>query len=426
MKYIKYSFKEMKRNASIMLLAVFQSIIVFAMIIAMVSMCGKKYEKYSLVKNFIDSKGVVFHSDRFISEENGKLLSGEELEKKLVQAKCHSLYTTMVNMEKEEEKRAAGLQWIYAYDDSLIDCYTPELEEGRWLQAGSEKDYIEAVIFQKDKKYQLGKTYPIYSIGEKALKEPVQIKVVGILKDQTEVISFMENDNYAGMGIDSTGVENYRIFFQKINKLAFDDGFTNNDVIMYTSKKNLDAISNQFGLFMSGLTVVEYDKDITAAGIQTNEEVYNQCAEYYCKYDMESLRAGSIDYILLHVKEMIPVLIAMVLFMLLSTVSCQAILCKQNRKTYSIYYVNGLTWRGCIYIRLWNVIFIQFGSLLISIGLMAFLKKIGVLASTNIYFGKYQVVFCFMVIVLVIFCSILISSNMLQKKSAKDILIEAV
>lgn len=424
-KYIKYSLQEIKRNKGIIVFAVVQSIVVFSMIIAIVSICGRKYEKYSLVKDFIDSKGVVFHSDRFVSEENGELMTGGELEEKLVQAKCQSLYTTRINMEKDEESWSSGLQWIYAYDDSLLDCYTPELEQGRWLQKDTESDYIEAVIFQKDERYQLGKTYPVYQIGEERLKKPIQMKVIGLLKDQTEVISFMENDNYAGMGEESTGVEDYRIFFQKINKLAFDDGFTNNDVIVYTSKKNLDAISNQFGLFMSGLTIVEYDKEITDMGIQANEEVYNQYAEYYYKYDMERLRVESLDYILLHVKEMIPVVIAMILFMLLSTVSCQAILCKQNMKEYSIYYVNGLTWRECIHIKVCNVMCIQFISLLIAAGGMTLLKKTGAFANTNIYFGKYQMSLCFMVIVLVILCSVLISSNMLRKKSAKEILIEA-
>ena len=82
---------------------------------------------------------------------------------------------------------------------------------------------------------------------------------------------------------------------------------------------------------------------------------------------MISFERESYAYILEQVKNMLPIIIALMFLAVLTIVSCTSILVRQSLYKYGVFYLNGLTWKECM--RLQKNVDFYFGNLVFGCGM---------------------------------------------------------
>lgn len=435
----KYALHEQSKNKAMTGLIFFQTVIVLIVMVSIISAIVSRYERYKPLEKFFQGDGLNMHMWNMLGRNGDRYLpftESSDLESYLKNAHVVATYSVDMPFDIDQKKEELGT-WspVVAYDDELLSAYTPDMENGRWLEPGDgDTDVIEIVLAQKGKEYNVGDTIALTtsdrleeSEGYK-LARPVKAKVVGILADGASTI---KRDIHWGQYVD------FRDYYQSFDRNDKEERarvFVSKRDIEHSNKLN-EKCGNHFDKDLSddkmiwsyvieGPCFVRYKEGITKEEKDYNAKFLAINGMYECRHTSAEMRENSAKYIMNQMNMLIPILIALVILTLMSMISNTVIMIWQNLRNYSIYYMTGLTWRECVLIHVRNIVFMQSGTFVFTVLCIYLCEKLGVLEQTVFFIGRWQLLGCAGVILLFVLLSAALSFLMIGKKSAKDILRE--
>lgn len=386
-----YAWKDIRNNFWISLLIFLQLTITLLLFISMVSVMTVCYDRYSEIRPFLQNQGSsawfsAFLKDKIsLIEYNDSSAVEEQMPKTNVIAEYNvSLCTNAKTM---------------AYDTEIIECHTPLMASGRWLQrSDDDTDVVEIVVGQEDAdrgKYQAG-DYLEVKDGEAvpADREKAEsgdglfLYVAGIIEDSASVYGTTDlNWNYS----------DYRFFFWNY-QYAFEKEtyfwMSKNDItqaILRAAKKNPKL--SAFLLIGPNITC-RYDKDITEAERKENEAFLAEHGMYFYENDFATFLEGSKKYIKEQLYYYVPILGMLILFMSASVLSISAIMVRRNLGKYVIYYCNGLSWKDCIGIQICGICLLVAAALATCFAVVKVMTVAGIVGNTVIQTGGIEITAC--------------------------------
>lgn len=416
----KYAWKEAAMHPVMMLLIFVQTVVVFIVLISMISVITSRYDKYNSIEGLLEGRGQVgelIFLNKSDKEQSDLIQSSSLAEKYLSKVEVSACYDWEFEINGNSQDVI-----MTGYDDEMWECYSPELEDGRWFQ---EKDLdvnvMEVVIAQKDGlngKYQVGdRITAAPELVERSLakveQKPMELEVIGIIADGASVLgikdSTVDTDDYRSLFWNYSDDYEEKIYIMGIQS----------DFYHYKMNYALSWFTK-----MGGLTFFSWQTDESDV-ISKNQSYLMENGMYGSVKDFEQVRQSSLEYVFEQIKTVLPILLTLILLTALSTVSNTAILLRQNIRNYAIYYINGLTWKECVFVHLRNILLTELGILLITLAGVEFCDFMGWFNHTVISIGGWQLLGCAGVVFLYVLSSVLVTYQQIGKKTAKDVLREA-
>ncbi|MDR0920292.1 MAG: hypothetical protein LBM93_13785 [Oscillospiraceae bacterium] len=271
--FIKLGLKEFKKNIFMNILIIIQMAIIFAISISIVSSVVSRYKYYTPFSDYLKTNGLVsFFGIPRTEDDLGPIVYGDgEFTKNLKGVKRFTTAYCIYFLDKKYYD-------FLAYDNEVIERYTPELESGKWLNETDFRDgYLPIVISQNGGEYKVGDIMdvPVSLIDPRKIAEQdwenagsetsIKCKVIGILKENTPVYAvtdIIDYSNTTSKKISSRqlfGAFSYE-FEQKILIISPLDWF---------NKHNSENIL-QMQPMMTGPVLVEFDNNLTKEEIENN------------------------------------------------------------------------------------------------------------------------------------------------------------
>ncbi len=361
---IKTAWNALKKNLLMNLFTLLQMIAVLCITAVMISSLCIRYQYYAPFKDYFSSNGIFMKYIDFANRQpevlslidmmnNEDFLSEFEDSESMIA--CHNamMYTT-----KEDQ-----LISTISYDDEIIHRFSPELQEGRWLNITSNPTEVEVVVSENDYGWEVGDTIEITALNFPT-GIPFDAKIVGKLKNSTKIVGGQWRDR---------GTVDFNDFYY-----PFDFEIEQIPILLfsYSSLKNLNtgiARDAQFDVPQS----VMYSAILTFSDDTSEEEIeqaQQQLSSYgnVVSFPLTELKENSIRYLYEQVKNLLPIIVVLFVLVSVSSISSSALSTRRRLKDYAVYYINGLQWKQCTCIN-----FIQSG--LISI--LAVLAAFGILFS---------------------------------------------
>ena len=452
----KYAIREYRSNIIMSLLCLIQAVFLFAIVIGLISVFMIRYSKYKPAREMVEQKGfvcnMVFSSHLNDENEGMRVESSEAYEKMLKGAKVYGQYEVGAFIGKAPEVQVAsegGQYWsnVRAYDDELIQGFQPNMQSGEWLGiASKEKESLEAVVLQSSNKYQVGDTIYLDNNSETILKTKIPVKIIGIIDRGSDII-YQSNQ---------FGLTDYRMLFsnmeqevEKLEEISYTNTINNfMPEIFFVSKKNLDCVQERyeteeadknlsqnyekvlsvenkiFGTELNGITIISIDKNCSEKEFEYNRNKIAQISQFSFLHDLEYIKKNSWFRLLANISELIPVGVGMIVFSVISFVSLSTLLYQKNVRKYSIYYVNGLTWKQVFKIHILYILLIMLMALALGVALIYGVVKLELVDYVAFQIGFSQMAGCIAILILLLFSASMMCLSFGNGKTAKSILRE--
>ena len=453
----KYAVRECKMHIVMSALCLIQAVFLFAIVIGLLSIFMARYEKYQPVQKLVEQKGFIcnlVNSHYIEGEHEGKVVEDSQAyEAMLKDAEVCGQYDVSAFVEETQEVAAARKEGsfhgnVQAYDDGWISGYTPKLQSGSWLKTGNkEGKYLEAVVLQNQERYKTGDVVYVDTNSETELKTKIPVKIIGVIDRNADII-FESNQE---------GSVDYHILFSNMIQQSEDvemlDYITGDSIFtpttFFVSKKNLDRVQEQyvdqeaaknllennnnhvlntdkeiFFTKLSGLALITMDKKCPDKLYTYNKNRVAQISDFKFLHDLDYIKKNTWQNIMADISDLIPAGVGMVLFTIISFVTLSTLMYQKNMKKYSIYYVQGLTWKKIFRIHILYISLIALTALVLGILLILVAGHFGIWSGLAVQLGGVQIAGCLIVTILLLVSSALMCLSLVKGRSAKEILQE--
>lgn len=418
----KYAGRELWKHPVMVLLIFVQTVVVFAVLISMVSVIVSRYTRYHEVEKLLAGNGQVGNLKNLQFKDNpNSVQTAKQAQENLPHGTAASCYKWVYEIEGDERPIT-----MIGYDEAMWKCHCPSIADGRWFRdKDTESEELEVVIAQK------GGTGGKYRVGDLLYMRPgmisemmenggedhegdaqIALKVVGIIKEGAAIL---------GTESASPQTADYRSFFWNYNA-SFEENMyifgIQDDLYRYKMSK-----APGWFTIMDGLAFLSWNTDDSEL-ISKNEEYMMTHGMYTAAYNFDKIRDNSRSYIFEQVKTLLPILVTLIIMTILSTACNMAIMLRQGMRHYAVYYINGLSWRECFGLHIRAVCFLEAGILLLTLLGIGICQLAGVLKSTVIFIGPWQILCCVCMCLLFGLISLLVAAGQIRGKTAKDVLRE--
>lgn len=412
MTLLRYAVKNIKKESVVRILAVLQLAVIIVISVVMSSSVLLRYRYYAPFGDILQSNGILcdFMPHANYDEERKqnplKYIADDELKNFIPDivnvVSCNSSLCFFVDNDKNTLD--AGVLPLF-YDDEIIGRYKPELSEGRWLNKSNDADCIEGVISENTLGIKVGDKV---KMGFMSLNEEDQFKdvlIVGKISTNSKIVSY-------GMGGEIEGETNMTNLYETVNPVIKEE-----TTILLSSDYLSEHTSIIQGIF--GPALVTFPENYPQEKI---EQAREQISEYNCRRSMmlSEVNEKSIDYILEHIKNLLPIIIVLGIMTVISAVSNSALSTRRDIKDFAIFYINGLRWKHCALISLIQALIMAACSVI--------LAGFGILALTFFNPGiklifRWETIMCAAAIVLFfMLVSLIMPLIMLSRTTPKQIL----
>ncbi|MBR1823173.1 MAG: hypothetical protein IJ779_02945 [Ruminococcus sp.] len=371
--------------------------------------CLSRYELYSPFKDKLESKGyaVNYQGPFMYADDFRQSMKGAD-----VSATCWINFVTEgYDVNSDED----SMYQTIAYDEDLIDRFTPKLSGGTWLN-------------KTEHSYRSDKTIPAvvspgsgFSVGDRFISpdnmiewdenyEPTRVEdlcfiVVGKLEESASVFSYpylmsKYTDHRDLYGVYNTEFVDTDMMFIRERDIRDLYGF--DAPVMGTQLVDCKDLSDE-----------EY-KEVGSAIKRMNGTQY---------ISFEEINKASKEYIFEQLKTVFPIAVCIFILTLISSISISAIYTKRQMHTYAILYICGSTWRGCA--------FRSLRSGLITCGLSAALTVLTIIVGrqtfmkeTVISFGLIPLAVCAEVLIVYLTLSMIMPLLIIGRTEPREILKE--
>lgn len=337
----KYALFELNNYRKIVTFIALQTLIVFIVVIAIVSIITSRAERYNSVRDLMKGKGQVFSVVSLTDTSNKDLIQTKKMiENCMDSAEVNGCYDWGFSIENDEQNVV-----MTGYDDKLWQCYSPRLDSGRWFtnQDKESTDILEVVIAQKRGKggrYKVGDMISAESTFAEDCSfdgkgKEMKLKVIGIVANGASLL---------GDSSTSDSKRDYRDLFWDY----YD--YYSEGIYIFGIQSDLYQFKMQHArrwfTKMGGLSFFSW-KTNDSDSIRDNQVFLLEHGVFLSETDFESLREHSEKYVFEQLKYLLPIIIPLCVLTILSTACNMAIITKKSLKNYAVYYINGLSWKKC-------------------------------------------------------------------------------
>ncbi|MDO4292684.1 MAG: hypothetical protein Q4C65_05550 [Eubacteriales bacterium] len=266
--------------------------------------------------------------------EVGSGISGEEILLKYLQPmEAISCYHILADFEQDSSE----LPWnTIVYDDRISEAFRPFLEEGEWYREDNRQEgELRAVISPNDYGIEVGDLIQMKPYDDSA--EKANIRVIGLLGTDAQIVRFQATDDMVS----------YHNFF---NTYDFENGMP---AMLFVKSDFLEFYGDSGTLWPSGMMFLSYREEASAEEKREMDDFIGQYMNAQIAEDLPDVRDKSARYLWGQVMETLPVLAAVMLFAFITTVSISALGVKYALADYKVFYLTGLSVKGCRKIQLY-------------------------------------------------------------------------
>lgn len=402
---IKLAFKEIKKNIRLNLLLILQLAALLVLTIFTVSTVMSQLKYYLPFEEELTSTGRVLLS-RGVDGTNLYSSSDSYKEKlkgvKNVVSSGITYADIYINGNKkviQESVTGGGFNETMYYDQKVIDAYKPLLSEGKWFTDVKKKDgYIDIVITDNSWGLKVGDTTEVVDLDKK-----YKVRVIGKILDGAKIF------NYKEMATDTR------------DRISYEEYFTTYSYKTDGAKMifNYEDIKGKLMTIGKGVVFLEYGDNLSDSELKTLNESIDMIGE---SATLSDANEASLDILREKIYILIPMIFAILVFLIISAICVTAINTKKQLRNYGIFYTCGSRWRQCTLISVFSTIITSIISAIIA-GVGLFLADhYGLLKETVIAFEKWQILACVAVILLNIIVSIVMPITIIGRTSPTEII----
>ena len=290
----KLGLKNLRHNIFINLLIVIQMTIVFLITISMVSTVISRFQFYSPIKEYLNSKGYFYCIENAINPDTQQTLRSTE-----------ELYRLLDNAENITASYNDWLTYngdnstFISYDDEFINMFTPELEAGKWFDLSKDQsNTVQVVVSENPYGFKVGDKITLDSFGN-----DIEAEIIGILKKNTKIIGFSVSESKKYDCRNTFINYNYEIEEKPLFILS-QRGLLDKNVTMQ----------------LNGTVFVTYPENISEEIIEANNNTMKKMMTLNIT-PLDEMKENSMDYIFSQIYTLFPILICIFILTLVSAVS---------------------------------------------------------------------------------------------------------
>lgn len=337
---LKTALRNLRKNPVMNIICLVQLIAVFMITAVMVSAMSIRYRTYEPVRDILESNGLycVYNEVCGAVKPGGatvdirdSIFSADELREYM---QADSVITIQIataipngfNGERTDETLYKPARPLF-YDDEILKRYKPELKKGRWISGDS--DELEVVIPEGTYGADIGDTIDFLIVQ---VEDPVQVsmRVVGILKDGTEILGRERPRNETG--------DIYRLMYEPYYISIEGD----RNPVMLASSSALERLypgtqaqmESAFYIYNNGSDSEQWLRN--AAQLSPSMVI-----------SLSDMNANSLAYLREQLLQLLPIVVVLMILVIVSAVSVSAISARQRLNDYAKFYILGLRWKQC-------------------------------------------------------------------------------
>lgn len=341
---LKLARKEEKKHRWIYLFIKLQISVTLLIGISCGTIFSRQMDIYTSFRNLIDGDGMFVYSVsgvRTPEEDVGSGISGTGiLEKYMRSVNITGCYHILAEFMQDGNE----LSWnATVYDDGLVERQIPLLSEGEWFSEQSrEGREVRAVVSPND--YGLGVGDCMVLAPYEGAQEEIRVRIIGILDENAQIVSFQPSDHMVSC-------QNFMSTYEQDNGLPA--------LLMVKSDfEESDGFSSLKMLWPAGMFFIHYKEGISDEERTQNEKFIQKYFNLQIEESLSGVREKSQAHLRQQMSEIVPVLIAAILFLIITTMSISVLGAKYAIENYRIYHMLGLQKRECGVIQLCLNVFI--------------------------------------------------------------------
>lgn len=410
-----------KKNIMVNLFSILQLTVIFGIIFFMISSALIRYSLYNPFKDYFLSNGIFVKFSAPVINESGELTSlrNNDYFKNMFPntdriISCHHPYLVTDDAKK-------GMTSI-SYDDEIVKKFTPELSEGRWIKITNDKNTVEAVITENEYNWQVGDVvngiclnYEENKDGEDDIQ--IKIKIVGKLKEGTKIIG--GNSIYSKNPSINDFYYPYSFKIEQTPLMLFSYSALNNIKIKKLDNNRPNVYQGEYSSM-----ILNFKNQIDS---QVFDEIEKKISEksYYSIgliANLKDFNKNSKEYITEQAKALFPIMVIILIMVLISSISVSAISTRRKLKDYAIFYINGLQWKQCALINLYESLIISTISIICSTALICIVQLTPIIDNIKIIWNWIGLLACFVVMLLYVLISMIMPFIIIKHNTPKQIL----
>lgn len=414
--YVRHGIRQFKKNLGMNLFVMVQMIIVLFAVVCMASVVMNLYQYYQRFEKYFSKDGWLIYTCYAVMGEDQLCTDSEQLENMLQHADVTACYETeQLDCSLKSGRRKADYR---IYDHELVTSYMPALESGEWLTTcKKEKGVIPTVVSHNDYGIGVGDIIDFVERGAKNEEYTWQAKIVGVLEDGASIVGWPQK-NINGDGDYRSMYTNYLLGEQ--GKPIF---LMDLDAVKQEEQERGGRILPRR---LANVTLIRYDNDISAQERAANDEILTAMMDTYMKYPMQEVRDNSMGDLKNSMKAYATIFAGAFILVLISTISISTIIIRQQMKTYSIFYICGMDWNGCVRMNQISTLLTAAMAGMSFVVLMLLFWGLGLFKKTVITFGMLQMLGCAGALLIYIILAGWIVRLVMSNKQAKNILTDNV
>ncbi|MCM1128244.1 MAG: hypothetical protein NC429_17470 [Lachnospiraceae bacterium] len=419
--FFSLGWKDFKRTKGMNLLIIMLLVVVFLTAISVVSAVEEKFKKYTVLSEYLNKNGVCFESVLLAREEgdegNNRLLWDEkDVKEYLPNVK------DVLSVEEIWEPFIIGSDTeiaLWCYSSAVVKSLEPDMESGRWFRdSDMESDMLKAVVsYNEDLK-----PGDVVTLGNGFFEITQQVEIIGMMKDNESLFYTDSMGDRHKDYRDCYYTYNYESEEHKVLMLLADEQILKGEEQGQFEYFNPRLSSIGFQRQMCGPTILIYDDGVSEETINQDIDKLGKYSMLNAKMPLSKMNENSWDYILMELHNYLPVFICIFIFVIVQTISANAITVKKQLKNYAVYYICGLPWKNCARISLSVACItsgIAFGMVVFSI---CFLKLMGLVTDIALRLGPLQLLTCMIIILCYVLLAWSIPLGIVRNTSAKEIM----
>ncbi len=404
--YLKLGYFEFLRNLKINFLIVLEITAVLITAIFTVSSVRSQLRFYEPLSDYLDSKSVYITPDfaTFRVPLDKQLSTEKRIKDRIPEAKKVCAQTCF-HLTLEGEYFDVDIEGM-GYPEEVINGFKPILKEGKWLsEVPEEENVINIVVTKNDSGVKVGDEFKCVTFDNDSNPvENLTARIVGEIENGVAIFKKPNGDPKAFKADD---------FFA--NYLINED--TKNEPYLIASQSQIDKY-NLYN-YIKKCAFVKLDDSVTD---ERFNEIKEECILVGGAIDAKEIRNNSLNVIKTNLIFLLPIVIGVLVFVIVTTVCMSAINAKKQLRSYGVYYVCGSRWRQCVLISVFSSLITVVIAALLSAAALIIGDKTGLLKETVISFGSWQLIACAAVILLYLITAIIMPLIIIGRTNPREIL----
>ncbi len=384
----KLGWKEFCRDLWMNLIIVVQMALLLVIAIAAMTSVLSRMQYYQPVKEWLSNDGAVFYMEP---------------------------YQTPASVMRAAVSEHAELDFTYHY--SSVNCQVFVYDDDIW-------EKCQPALEEKLPKAQVDANYPQvyaprwtgYSLGQLVVldeEEPsVAVQVAGILATDEPALGF---NKYM------SDEKDFRMLFTTPDQ--FDGGNDPTVITAYSEIEKLPAIQEFGDDYMGprGIAFLRYTQPVDRATVAKDMEALAG-RHTQLSINNEDMQENSITYIYGEVIALIPVLIGIMILLIISMFSVNAVTTVRQLRSYAVYRICGLTWSTCGRITAIRAVYVSLASLLFCGVVMLLKEHTPILKNYLIELDIPQILVVLATVTVNMLISIAISTTIVRRSEPNELL----